>query len=242
MDEKIGDSKLIAESEKDEEKKIFSQASCKVIVKLKDTDEPMEYIFERAGISTEDEGGYLVVPNGKSKEELSKWLEYAPSVSPATYDIIAAAETLKVAEIFARESGDYSQIGMNAPWPILLRGIKKELINSATKAVYDKENEMQIICEFEGEEPFKYNYDVMSENIIDEITNCSINTEETIVTDEEQLRIEAARQAAEETNNARTGFVYGLRYNGGKQAKNRHLSNNSTRKPSTESKYHNNGR
>ena len=77
--------------------------------------------------------------------------------------------------------------------------------------------------------------------IIDETTNCSINTEEIKVTDEEQLRIEAARQAAEETNNAgnsnndkrRTGFVYGLRSNGGKQAKNRYLGNNPTEKPYT---------
>ena len=192
----------------------------------------------------------MVVPSGMSKEEMSRWLQYAPSVSAGTYDIIAAAKTLEIAEKYAREENDYTQVGMNAPWKILLRGIKQELINSATKSIYDKENEMLIIGELKGEEQVKIDFDAMAKNIIDETTNCSINTEETIVTDEEQLRIEAARQAAEETNNAgksdndkrRTGFVYGLKSKGGIQAKKRHLGNNSTQKPSTESKYHNNGR
>ena len=241
LDEKLGDSKLVSETKDNEENDIISSASCIVIIKLKNEEEPLEYIYERAGSTTDAEGGYLIIPKEMSMEELSKWLKYAPSVSPSTYDIIAAAKTLEYAEPGARQKNDYSQIAMNAPWRILLRGIKGELINSATKAVYDRENEMLIIGEVKEEEQFHYDFDTMAKNIIDETTNCSINTEEIKVTDEEQLRIEAARQAAEETNNAgnsnndkrRTGFVYGLRSNGKKQAKNRYLGNNPTEKPYT---------
>ena len=237
LDEKIGDSKLASKTKDNEEIPLYSDASCKVIIKLKNEDKPTEYTFIRAGVSTEDEGGYLVVPSGMSKEEMSKWLQYAPSVSAGTYDIIAAAKTLEIAEEYAREENDYTQVGMNAPWKILRRGIKQELINSATKAVYDRENEMLIIGELKGEEDFKYDFDKLAQNIIDETEYPNTKKEESY---EEKMKreienaINAKIKEVQEQNNderenkQRTGFVAGLHFKGEEQVKNEELDDKSS--------------
>ena len=46
LDEKLGDSKLVSETKDNEENDIISSASCIVIIKLKNEEEPLEYIYE----------------------------------------------------------------------------------------------------------------------------------------------------------------------------------------------------
>ena len=50
LDEKIGDSKLASKTKDNEERALYSDASCNVIIKLKNEDKPTEYTFIRAGV------------------------------------------------------------------------------------------------------------------------------------------------------------------------------------------------